>query len=189
MTQKIQDANRRSVKHMTLVGLMAALLCILCPFSIYLWFSPVPLSLAFLILYLSLYVLGMKKALLSCIIYLLIGLVGMPVFTGFTSGPGKFLGPTGGYLIGYLFLIVIAGLFIDRWSSHSLLCLLGLVLGTAACYLFGTVWLAYQNHMTFQEAFAAGVLLFLPGDAVKLVIALLIGPVIRKRLIKAGLFL
>lgn len=188
MTSETPKTKSFSAKHMTIIGLMAALLCVVAPISLFLPISPVPISLATLVIYFSLYVLGMKKALLSCVIYLLLGLVGLPVFSGATGGVGKLVGPTGGYLIGYLLLALVAGLFIDKWFPHYLLCLLGMILGTAACYLFGTAWLAYANHITFQAALAAGVLPFLAGDIFKIILALLLGPVIRKRLIKANLF-
>ncbi len=186
MTNETRNTNLFSVKHMTLIGLMAALICILGPLALPI--GPVPISLATLIVYFTVYVLGMKRALLSCIIYLLLGMVGLPVFSGYTGGLGKLMGPTGGYLIGYLVIAVIAGLFIDKWTSNYALCILGLVLGTAGCYLLGTVWLAYQNHMTFQAALAAGVLPFLIGDSIKIILAAVVGPIIRKRLVKAGLF-
>ena len=67
------------------------------------------------------------------------------------------------------------------------LCFAGMVLGTAVCYLFGTVWLAYQASMSFSAALAAGVIPFIPGDLAKIVIAMIAGPQIRKRLKKAGL--
>ena len=64
---------------------------------------------------------------------------------------------------------------------------IGMVLGTAVCYLFGTVWLAYQAGMGFYAALGAGVIPFIPGDLVKIIIALIAGPVIRKQLRRAGL--
>lgn len=119
-------------------------------------------------------------------IYLLIGFVGVPVFAAFTAGPQKLLGPTGGYLIGFIPMALICGIFIDKWHQRYLH-FIGMVLGTAVCYLFGTVWLAWQAGMSFQAALAAGVIPFIPGDLVKIIICLLIGPEIRKRLRKAGL--
>lgn len=174
-------------KQIALIGLMAALTCVMGPLSIPIPFSPVPISLTNLAIYFTIYVLGMKRGTISYVIYLLIGLVGLPVFSAFTSGPAKLLGPTGGYLIGFIFLAVICGFFIDRWSDKMLLCFVGMVIGTAVCYLFGTVWLAYQANMSFGGALAAGVIPFIPGDLVKIIIAMLIGPQVRKRLKKAGL--
>lgn len=188
MTNESQNNKNFSVKNMTLIGLMAALICILGPFAIMLPISPVPITLATLLIYLTIYVLGMKRALLSCIIYMLLGLVGLPVFSGYAGGVGKVVGPTGGYLLGYLLIIVIGGLFIDKWTTNYALCILGLILGTAALYLLGTVWLAYQNHLSFQAALAAGVLPFLIGDSIKIILTAIFGPMLRKRLIKAGLF-
>lgn len=179
-----KDLNAKTI---ALIGLMAAVTCIMGPLSIPLPFSPVPISLTNLAIYLTIYVLGMKKGTLSYIIYLLLGFAGLPVFSGFTSGPAKLLGPTGGYLIGFIFLAIICGIFIEKWPTKRLLCFIGMVIGTAVCYLFGTVWLAYQAGMSFYAALAAGVIPFIPGDLVKIVIAMILGTEIRKRLKKADL--
>lgn len=64
---------------------------------------------------------------------------------------------------------------------------IGMVLGTAVCYFFGTAWLAYTAHMGFAAALAAGVIPFIPGDLAKIIIAMIAGPVIRKQLKRAGL--
>lgn len=183
----VKSAAKGNTKTIALIGLMAAVTCVLGPLSIPLPFSPVPISLTNLAVYLSVYVLGMKRGTVSYLIYLLIGLVGIPVFSSFTGGPGKLLGPTGGYLIGFLFMAVICGIVIDKWTTNMPLCFLGMVLGTLVCYLFGTVWLAYQAGLSFQGALAAGVIPFVPGDLCKIVISMLIGPQIRKRLKAAGL--
>lgn len=176
-----------SVKQLALTGLMAALICIMGPLSIPLPFSPVPISLTNLAIYFVIYILGTKRGCVSYLIYLLIGLVGLPVFSAFTGGPGKLLGPTGGYLIGFIFMAWITGAFIDRWHDRMSLCFAGMVLGTAVAYLFGTVWLAYQAQMPFAGALAAGVIPFIPGDLAKIIIAMIGGPQIRRRLCRAGL--
>lgn len=176
-----------STRQIALVGLMTAVICILGPIAVPLPFSPVPVSLTNLAIFLSLFVLGMKKGTISYVIYLLLGLVGLPVFSAFTGGPGKLLGPTGGYLIGFLFMAVISGIFIDKWTNSIVVCVAGMILGSTVCYLFGTVWLSFQGHMSFSAALAAGVLPFLPGDVAKMLIAAIAGRQIRKRLRKAGL--
>lgn len=174
-------------KDLTVIGVMAAIICIMGPFSLPLPFSPVPVSLATLPILLSVYVLGTKKGTISLCIYLLIGLAGVPVFSSFGAGFGKLMGPTGGYLIGYLFLSVIAGLFIEHFPNKPLLCLTGMLAGTGVLYLFGTVWLAHVAGMDFMAALGAGVLPFIPGDMGKIVIIMLLGPVLRKSLIRAGI--
>jgi biotin transport system substrate-specific component len=174
-----------TVQTLTLVGVCTAIICILGPLSIPFPFSPVPISLTHLGIYTALYALGWKKGTLSYLIYLLAGLCGLPVFSGFSGGPGKLFGPTGGYLIGFIFMAVICGLFIDRFPYRSLLCLPGLLLGNIVCYAFGTLWLSLQAGISFHAALAAGVLPFIPADLGKILLALLVGPVLRKRVIKA----
>ena len=176
---------RSKTYEITITALMTAVTCILAPMSIPI--GPVPISFTNLAIYLSLYLLGWKRGTISYLIYLLIGLVGIPVFSGFTSGPGKLFGPTGGYLIGFIPLALIAGYFINHFHNKKALRFLGMILGTAVCYALGTTWLAIQAHMGFQAALMAGVVPFLPGDFIKMILALLIAPQIRKQLDAAGL--
>lgn len=177
-----------SVRRLTTVGLLTAVICLLGPFALNISFiSPVPISLGTLGIYLAVSILGMKSGTLSVVVYILLGFIGVPVFTNFTGGAEKLLGPTGGYIIGYIFMALICGFFIDRWDGRFLVCFLGMLLGTAVCYLFGTVWLTLQMSLTFPRALATGVLPYIPFDLAKLLIALLLGGQVRRRLKKAGL--
>lgn len=177
---------KSNVYQMTIIGVMAAVICILGPLSIPI--GVVPISFTNLAIYFVLYTLGMKKGTMSYIIYMLIGFVGIPVFSGFTSGPSKLLGPTGGYIIGFFFMALIAGFFIDTFFDKWYLCFIGMVLGTAVCYAFGTVWLSYQAGISVNSALAMGVIPFIPEDLAKILIAAFVGPKIRKQLIKSNLF-
>ncbi len=176
-----------NTKKIALIGLMTAVICVLGPISFPLPISPVPISLGVLGVLLAAYLLGMKWGTVSCLIYLLIGLVGVPVFTGFSGGVGKVLGPTGGYLIGYIFLCLIAGFFISKWPSKWPLHLAGMVLGAAVMYLFGTLWLGYLLKCTFPEALWMGVIPYIPADLIKIVITLSLGAFVRRQLMRAGL--
>ena len=149
---------------MVTTAFMAAVTCILAPLSIPI--GPVPISLTNLAIYLSL--------------YLLIELAGLPVFSGFSGGIGKLAGPTGGYIIGFIPMAIIAGIIIDHFRKRWIQ-LLGMILGTAVCYVFGTAWFCMQAGYTVSAALAVCVIPFIPGDLVKMVIALTIGPVIRQR--------
>ena len=177
----------------TLTGLMAALICLLGPFSVPLPFSPVPLSLCTMVIYFAVYVLGAGLGTCSVAIYLLLGLVGLPVFSGFAGGIGRLLGPTGGYLIGYLFIICISGWFIKKWGASNtprnfIICFFGMTLGTIVCYLFGTLWLSYQLSLDFTTALSLGPLPYIPLDILKMILALLLGKNVKKRLNVAGIF-
>ena len=91
-------ARPKKVYLMSVTALMAAVTCILAPMSIPI--GPVPISLTNLAIYLSLYLLGWKWGTVSYLVYVVIGAVGVPVFSGFTGGLGKLAGPTGGYIAG-----------------------------------------------------------------------------------------
>jgi len=184
--RRISIMKKIDISQMAVIGVMTAVLCVLAPITLPI--GLVPLSLANFVIFISVYVLGIWKGTVSCILYLLIGLIGVPVFSGFSSGPAKLLGPTGGYLIGYVFMALIAGFFIDRFKCRKLPSLLGMLLGTLVLYLLGTVWLAYQAGMTFMAALWAGVIPFIAGDLAKIIIALFLGPILRERLQKAGLY-
>ncbi len=174
-----------NTKHLALIGVMAAVLCILGPLALPV--GPVPISIGSFAVYLTVYILGMKKGTISVCIYILLGLVGIPVFSSFSGGVGKVMGPTGGYIVGYILLALIFGFFIDKWKTNYGFILLGMVLGTIALYLSGTAWLAYQAKMSFSAALAAGVLPFVAGDIVKMIVAMLVGQQVRKRLWSAGI--
>ncbi|MFG6368357.1 MAG: biotin transporter BioY [Lachnospiraceae bacterium] len=182
-------------KEITLIGLMAAVTCIAGPLSLPLPFSPVPISLTNLAVYFSVYILGMKQGTVSYLVYLLIGLVGVPVFSAFTGGPAKLFGPTGGYLIGFLFMALISGYCVDRWNGRIATSFIGMISGTVVCYFFGTTWLAFQmsfgSNQTFvtmfPAAFAAGVLPFIVGDLIKIILSLLIGSQVRVRVRRIAL--
>ena len=181
----METEKKFSITQIAVIGVMTAVICILAPFSLPI--GPVPISFTNLAIYIALYVLGMKRGTISYLIYLLIGLVGVPVFSGFTGGPQKLFGPTGGYLIGFIPMAVIAGIVIVKCMKKWYFCLLAMIAGTWVCYLFGTAWLAFQANMTFKAALAAGVIPFIIEDLIKMVLALLIGPQIHKQLVKAQL--
>lgn len=179
MQNTTTEKRKITTQQMALVAIMTALTCILAPFSLPI--GPVPISLTNLVIYFSLYLLGWKLGTLSYVIYLLIGLVGVPVFSGFTAGPAKLFGPTGGYLIGFIPMAIIAGIVIDKFSQRWIQ-ILGMIVGTAICYAFGTAWFCIQAGYTVSAALAVCVIPFIPADLIKMVIAMIIGPEIRKRL-------
>ena len=92
----MKEKNFFNLKDMVLMALFAALTCVLAPLAVPI--GPVPISLTNLVIYFSLYVLGWQRATITYIVYLLLGLVGLPVFSGFEGGVGKVAGPTGGLL-------------------------------------------------------------------------------------------
>ena len=166
---------------------MTAIICIVSPFALPLPFSPVPITFSTLAICLCVFLLGFKKSLISGLLYLLIGAVGLPVFSGFSGGIGRLLGPTGGYLLGYLLLILVFGYFAVKGNYRFSFCMLGMALGTLSCYLLGTLWLAISMELSFMQALLIGVIPYLPADLAKIFLAYAIGMPVRKSIIKAGL--
>lgn len=171
-------------KQLVTTALMTAVICILAPLSIPIPVSPVPISLTNLVLYIGIFILGTRQLAISYLVYMLLGICGLPVFSGFSGGLGKLAGPTGGYLIGFLFLILISGLFF-RISSENrsiIFPLLGLISGSIIMYAFGTLWLSFQMHLSFFDGLLIGVIPYLPADILKIIIALIVGPALQKKL-------
>lgn len=178
-----KNTTENTTRRMVTIALITAITCILAPLSVPIPISPVPITLTNLVLFISVFVMEWKDALLSYVIYLLIGLAGLPVFSGFSGGLAKIAGPTGGYLIGFVFLILIAGIIIHKAPRQKLPAVIGMTLGMAVTYLFGTVWLAVQMELSFTAALSAGVLPYLPGDIIKIIIASIAGPILQNRLV------
>lgn len=167
---------KNKIQNLTHTALMAAFLCIAGPVVIPI--GMVPMSFANMAIYLIIILLDKKRATISVAIYLLIGLVGLPVFAGFTGGMGKLLGPTGGYLIGYLVLSLIAGTVMEKCKFSFI----ALVIGTISLYLIGTLWLMFQSKLDFITALSVGVLPFVIFDVIKMVLAVILGNSIKKRI-------
>ena len=174
---------------LALVGLTGAITCILGPIAIALPFSPVPISLGLLGIFLSTSLLGGHLGTLSCLVYILMGAAGLPVFSGFTGGIGVLFGPTGGYLLGYLLVPLVPCIFLHFKKSNRTLLLTGMLIGLLLCYISGSLWLGYQLELDFSSALLVGVLPYIPGDLIKLVIAWFLSNSIRKRLLKANLLI
>ena len=182
--KKTSHKNKLTILTITRVALSAAVICILGPLSIHIPISPVPISLGILGIFLAVYINGWLYGSLSCLIYLLIGFAGVPVFTDFTAGITKLAGPTGGYMLGYIPLALIAGFFITKFENKIPLHILGMILGTVVCYAFGTAWLAISLKMNLPAALMAGVVPYIPTDIIKMIIAVGIGIPVRKALQK-----
>ena len=173
-----------NVKTLTTTALLAAVLCILGPLSIPI--GPVPISLTSLALYFMVFLVGPKMSAAACAIYILIGFAGLPVFSGFTGGPQKLAGPTGGYLIGFIPMILMAGPVVERMWQNRVVCIAAMELSVWVAYLFGTAWLAVSLQRTFGEALAMGVIPFILVDFLKIAAAAVVGPELKYRLQRAG---
>lgn len=175
-----------STKKLVMTGAMTAVFCIVAPVSLPLPVSPVPVSLTSLMLYMTVFLLGQRTAAVCYLLYLLIGMLGLPVFSGFSGGAARLAGPTGGYLVGFIFTVLISGWVIEHSGGKMWKNAVGMAVSMIPAYLTGTIWLSWVSGNGFRAAIVQGVLPFLVGDAVKILIAAISGPAVRKRLKQAG---
>lgn len=166
--------------HLVLCGLFAALTAICSYINIPLGFTPIPMNLATLAVFLAGGLLGKKYGTISILVYVLMGAVGIPVFAGFQAGVGVLAGPTGGFLLGYIAAAFITGIFLQRASSLQNIG--GMLAGQVACYLLGILWFMFITGAGIGVALISCVLPFIPGDLVKIAVSFLLIKRLRKNL-------
>lgn len=162
------------------IALMASVTCVLAFVSIPLPWSPVPVSGQSLGTMLAGTLLGPRDGALSMLVYLAVGSLGFPVFAGGRSGAATLIGPTGGYLWGFVLGAWIGGtiarFLVSRRLSHFWAYLAGNIIGgIAAVHLMGTLYLSFLTRRPLVQALAVGSIPFLPGDMVKAVAAAMLG--------------
>jgi biotin transport system substrate-specific component len=167
-------------------SLFAALTSIGAFIAIPLYLVPVTFQTFFT--YLSGALLGGYLGALSQLIYLLLGCFGLPVFAGFKSGIAVLLGPTGGYLVGFVVGAFIIGKLVEiRAEGGCMWILFSMIMGTLAIYIFGIVQLSLWLKTSFTDAVLFGVLPFLIGDLLKMLLASFITVKVRKGLWRGSL--
>ena len=167
---------------MAVTAVMAAVLCVLGPLTVPI--GAVPISLANFVICLTAWLLGPKFGTLSVVLYLALGTIGIPVFSGYGAGLAKLAGPTGGYLVGYLLLAFIGGMFIEKSKGNPVVSAVGLVLGDAACYVLGTIWFMVLTGLDLPTSLTYCVIPYLPGDVIKIALASLLTIQLDKRMPK-----
>ena len=135
--------------------------------------APLPFTLQTFAIFLATGLLGFKGSVASVAVYILAGAVGLPVFSGFSAGTGVLSGPTGGYIIGFLFIPIVSHLVRRVFKGKYLT--VSLVAGLVICYLCGSIWYAFWlGEGSYIASLTATVLPFILPDAVKLFIAVII---------------
>lgn len=160
-----------SVRDICAVGIFAAVISVLSPISIPMPNS-VPFTLQTLIIPFAAIVLGAKRGTLATIVYLLIGVFGLPVFSSYQGGLGVILGPTGGFLLAFPISALVVGFGADK--GHRLWLVGGLAAGIVINYLCGILMYGFVTGSTVQASFAV-CMSFVPIDIVKAVLAGILG--------------
>ena len=173
----------KSLHRLTTCALMAALLCVLGPLSVPI--GPIPITLATLVIYLMTYIVGTWDATISVLLYLLLGAVGLPVFSGMTGGLGKLLGMTGGYIVGFLVSALIMWAMEAIPGSRKWVLPLSMVLGLIACYAFGTAWFLVvytraKGAISLAAVLGMCVIPYIIPDIIKIVCALVLTRILKR---------
>jgi len=135
--------------------------------------GPVPINLTHLSTYTAAGLLGARYGALSQLVYVLMGVIGLPVFSGFSGGPGRIFGPTGGYIIAYIFSAYLSGFLMERFGKKSMKAMAAAIYaGWILTYLFGTLWYCLITGTGFVAALLVCVLPFLAGDCLKTFISI-----------------
>lgn len=177
------NQTRSNTASLVLCGLFAALTAICSYINIPLGFTPVPMNVATLAVFLAGGLLGKKYGTASIAVYVMMGAVGIPVFAGFQAGAGVLAGPTGGFLAGYIAAAFLTGFFMEIFASRSnALCMIGIFIGQLTCYLLGTLWFMFITGTEVKAALPACVIPFIPGDLIKITVSILLIKRLRKNL-------
>ena len=169
---------------MTFTALFAAVIAVFSVIPLPFTFLGVPMTLQTFIVAFTGFLLGWKMGLGSVSLYLLLGSLGLPVFSGFQGGFQKLVGSTGGFLYGFLVLVLLCGL--SRLIRRPLLhWVFGLLLGAGGlllCHLLGVLQLSAVNKISFWAAVAGASLPFLPKDLVSVAVAFALAFLLRRRI-------
>ena len=166
------------MKMFIMTGVFAAFTAVCSIISIPLPFTPVPLNLAMLAVFMSGAILGPKFGPLSQIVFLLMGAIGIPVFANFKAGVGVLIGPTGGYLAGYVAAALLIGWICSQYNGsaikQTIVSGLAMLSGLLVCYILGVAWLMYLTKTPVITALLLYAAPFIPGDMIKLAAAVLL---------------
>ena len=196
MEQKTASAKASAqIRAAVLCGLFAAFTAVFSQISLPI--GPVPISCSLIAVYLAGLFLPVKTAALSQLVYLLLGIVGVPVFAGFQSGAARLAGPTGGYLLVYpvmALLLSLAMVIYDKklvrkpLAARAAYIVSAMLVSLIVCYAAGTAWFTVFSGSTFQKALSLTVVPFIAGDIAKIMLCTVITLSARERLQKLAKF-
>ncbi len=147
----------------------------------------VPVTLQTFAVFVCVGILGKNRGTVSVLIYILLGLAGIPVFSGFQSGLTALMGPTGGYIVGFLPAVFVAGLIIEKTGKKIPFMIASFLAGLIICYIFGIVWYIFvfaDGKTSLYSAFTLCVLPYVLPDTVKIVLSAVVSKSVGERLKK-----
>ncbi len=171
--------NKVDLKKLCFAAVFTAMFCVLAPISIPV--GPVPVTMLSMFVFFTICVLDYKHALLSYMTYLVLGGIGLPVFSMYQGGFHKLTGPTGGYLFGYIITIVFVGLLKNK-STNKFFKIAIMIFGQIIDYLIGSLWFMLIMNSNIIYTLTVCVLPFVVFDILKIVIASILSKLLTKKM-------
>lgn len=165
-----------TVQDMVLIAIFAALIAACSYIQIPL--GPVPFTLQTFAVFTTAGLLGTKRGTIAVVIYILLGCIGIPVFAG-SGGPGIIVGPTGGYITGFIFTVIIIGLIMNVFQKNAtglkfVMTVVAMVVGDAICFMIGTIQFMVVMKVNLAVAMGYCVIPFILPDLVKIIVAAIV---------------
>ncbi|MBP5444830.1 MAG: biotin transporter BioY [Acholeplasmatales bacterium] len=151
------------VKDLVYIAIFTSIICVMSLISIP---TTVPFTLQTMAIFLCMFMLKPVDSLISVLIYITIGIIGIPVFSNFKSGIGVIAGPTGGYILGFILMTLVPFIIKNKIASA--------IIGLIICYTFGSIWFLFFNQSNITsiwKVLTICVLPFIIPDGVKLALA------------------
>lgn len=174
--------NRSNTSSMTKIALLVAVLSVSSYLVIPLPFTPIVLSMHTVMVNLIGLMLKPRHAAYTILVYLTLGLIGIPVFSGGTAGPGKLFGPTGGFYFGFFFAVIVISMLKGKKNNFVRYAVVTIGLGIPIQHLFAILFMCFHNGFNIQTAALTVSLPFIPGDIMKCILASMLGVVIKRTL-------
>ncbi len=172
----MQNNRKWALKDMLYIAICSALIAVCAWISIPM---TVPVTLQTFGVFATVGLLGTKRGLAAVAVYILLGAIGLPVFSEFRGGFGMLVGATGGYIMGFLLLALVMGWIMQKGKKSVWNMVLAMAAGLLVCYAAGTAWFVYaytgpQGKVDVVTALSWCVIPFLPFDAAKIALAVFI---------------
>lgn len=167
-----------SPKEISIVGMSVSLISVISQFSVPLPFG-IPLTFQCFTVTLISVILGFKKSIFTILTYIIIGFIGIPVFSNFKAGPSALFGPTGGFIWGFIPMCAITGYISQKYNSKILL-IISVYLGLALDYVIGVIQLSFVSNISLSLAIQKGAAPFLLKDIILCTLGILLAKKIKK---------
>ena len=166
--------NNIEIYDLTKMALLTALMCVSAYIVIPLPFTPAMLTAQTMVVNLVAFLLVPREAVITMTAYMLIGLIGIPVFSGGVGGPGKLFGPTGGYIFSWIVAVWLMSWLKGKRYSLIRYCAVSILVGVPVIYVGGSIYMKFVTGMDWMGVLTAAVIPFIPLDIMKCVAAAVI---------------